>query len=287
MCKCHVAPATRKSAFPWPDCGNARTWRFWMLLLICAIWMMTACTDRQAASVATAEQDAQQRYLSIRSALHKNGTSIDYDTLIEVYREMVSSPVPIPDLNQLLGTLIEQRNADPRIDQMVLILAAHFLGNSKYPISNAEGLFQCILEQNEERISHWMLAYVADAIGNYREDLPGGDALVDRVQALQQRLDSHADDEKEYFGTHFLPPPKSPTIIDHLAGISDRRARQRERSAFYMLVMYQIPENAVVTAFKYIKTNGIPGTGEIPQYPLASLIENWHNLPVEIKQPNP
>jgi hypothetical protein len=248
------------------------------MLLLGTGWLLTACAGGAAGPVAPAMQEAQQ-HLSLRSALAKDGESIDYDTLMDVYRKMVSSPAPIPQMEELLRELIDQRNADPRIDQMVLILAAHAIGNSQFPIPDVEALFERILDQEADRISYWVLAFVADAIGNYPLDLSGGDALVDRVQAWQSRLEGEAALEKEYFGTHFMPPPKSRTIQTHLAGISDQGTRQRERNAYYTLIMNDFSESQIVAAYDYLMHHGLPGSGEIPKYPLASLVGNWHLLP--------
>jgi hypothetical protein len=255
------------------------------LLLICAAWLLPACTPRPTALPTPAEREARQVSLAIRLALAEDGKSIDYDTAMDVHRQIVSSPAPIPQVEELLREMIEQRNADPRIDQIVLILAAHAIGASQFPVPDAQRLFERILEQDAERINHWVLAFVADAIGNYPVDLPGGDALVDRVEAWQSRLDGESALEKEYFGRHFLPPPKSRTIRTHLAGITDQAARQRERNAYYMLVHRNIPEGTIVAAVDYLGRHGLPGSGEIPPYPLASLVENWHLLPEEMKQP--
>jgi hypothetical protein len=248
------------------------------LLLLSIGWLLTACGGGSAVPVVPAAQEAPQPHLAIRLALAKDGAFIDYDTLMAVYREMVSSPAPIPHLEELLREMIDQRNSDPRVDQMVLILAAHAIGNSQFSIPDVQALFERILDQDADRISHWVLAFVADAIGNYPIDLPGGDALVDRVQAWQVRLESEPDVAKEYFGTHFMPPPKSRTIQTHLAGISDQRARQRERNAYYALIMNNFSENQIVAAFNYLMREGLPGSGEIPSYPLASLVGNWHLL---------
>ena len=258
-----------------------------LALLLCSTVGVTACTRETIPPVPTAEQELQIRYRSIHAALEKDGTQIDYDTLVEVYQKMVSSPEPIPHSEELLHLLIDQRNPDPRIDQMVLILAAQVMGKSQFPIPDDQALFERILNQDAERISHWVLMYVGDAIGNYRVDLPGGDALVDRIEQWQAHIDSTDIADKEYFGAHFLPPPKSPTIMNHLAGIQDQRTRQRERNVYYMMIMNNLSEDAIVAAFKYITTHGIPGSGKIPQDPLTAIWENWQRLPDEAKTPRP
>jgi hypothetical protein len=261
--------------------------RYFGMLLLYAVWFLPACAGGSAKSLTPAAEEARQAYQSINLALAKDHRYIDYDTLMEVYREMRSSPAPIPRLEELLREMIDRRNADPRIDQMVLILAAHAMGNSQFPIPDVQALFEQILEQDAERISHWVLVFVAEAIGEYPIDLPGGDALVDRVQEWQARLDSEDHGEKEYFGTHFLPPPKSRTIQTHIARITEQRARQRERRAYYMLINGNISEDAIVAAFNFLDRHGVPGSGEIPRYPLVFMMENWHLLPDEIKQQQP
>jgi hypothetical protein len=54
-----------------------------------------------------------------------------------------------------------------------------------------------------------------------------------------------------------------------------------------MLIMNHLSEDSIVAAFDYLKTHGVPGSGEIPLYPLAAMIENWPRLPPELKQPRP
>jgi hypothetical protein len=249
------------------------------ILLICIFWFLASCGGGPAVPVAPAAREEQQTYMAIRQALAKDGGSIDYDTLMDVYRKMASSPVPIPHMEELLREMIDQRSTAPRIDQMVLIIAAHVIGNSQFPIPDAQALFERILDQDADRISYWVLTFVAEAIGKYPVDLPGGDLLVNRVQAWQARLDNEGDVEKEHFGTHFLPPPESQLIQAHLAGITDQRVRQLERNAYYGLIKNDIPESTIVAAFGYLMRRGLPGSGEIPPYPLAALVRNWQFLP--------
>jgi hypothetical protein len=255
----------------------------WTKFLFLLILLTPGCAGRSAAPLLTADLMGLQSRQFILAEIDKDAQVIDYDTLMAVYHEIISSPVTIPDVGKLLGMLIDQRNADPRVDQMVLIFTARALGQSSYPIPEAQGLFEKILNQDSGRINHWVLSFVADAIGSYQVDLPDGDALMDRVQMLEARLNASADDEKEYFGHHFMPPPKSRTIIDHLAGIADRRARQLERNAYYTLLTDYESEDKIVAAFDYIKNRGMPGTNEVPLYPLASLVRNRHHLPEGLK----
>ena len=255
----------------------------WVKILILLGLLPIGCAGRSDTPLSPADLRGLQSHQFILAEIDKDADVIDYDTLMVVYHEIISSPVPIPDVGKLLGMLIDQRNAEPRVDQMVLIFAARALGQSSYPIPDAQGLFERILNQDSDRINHWVLSFVADAIESYLVDLPDGDALMDRVQMLHARLDASADDEKEYFGHHFMPPPKSRTIIDHLAGIPDRRARQSERNAYYMLLTDYKSEDKIVAAFDYIKNHGMSGTSEVPQYPLASLVRNGHRLPDGLK----
>jgi hypothetical protein len=247
------------------------------------IWAAAGCSGRSNGPP-DAEQEGRRRYAQIEAALDKDGSSIDYDTLLAVYREMVSSPFPIPQADVLLGKLIDQRNADPRVDQMVLILAAQAIAEGGHPIADAQALFERILApEAEERLSHWVLAHVADAVGTYPIDLPGGDALVDRMELLQQRLLARPTGDREYFGSHFLPPPKSRAIVDHLDSIGERLDRQRERTAYYMLLTAYGSEERIVAAFTYIQTGGLPDSSETKRYPLSRLVFEKHRLPAELQ----
>jgi hypothetical protein len=80
-----------------------------MAAMICSIWMVAGCAERPGAPAMASEQEEQQISRTVRAALQKDAGSIDYDTLIAVYKELASAKVPIPDVSRLLRTLI--RNA--------------------------------------------------------------------------------------------------------------------------------------------------------------------------------
>ena len=185
---------------------------------------------------------------------------MDHDTLMQVYTRITTSSRAVDRIEHLLGQLIRQRNPDPRIDQMILIFAARLMGQSTAVIPDAGVLFESILRQ-EERLNEWVIAFVAEAIADYPHDLADGDRLVDLMQERLTRIRSRDRSEEEYFGFHFLPPPKSHQIRTYLAGIPERRRREMERIRYYMLVQAGIAEADILGAFTYLKTHGAPDDG--------------------------
>ena len=73
---------------------------------------------------------------TLNDRIESGGDQIDYDTLMQVYQTMIETPYQIAHMDRLLTSLINKRNANPRVDQMILILSAKVLGQSKYPITN-------------------------------------------------------------------------------------------------------------------------------------------------------
>lgn len=126
-------------------------------------------------------QPGWETYIAIRDSLQDQGENIDFDTLVNTCRTMVQTQHEIPHLDRLLISLINKRNANPGIDQMILILAAKTIGSSKFTVPDARGIFEMILAK-DDRLSEWVLAFVAEAIGDYTEDIPEGDKLVDLVE---------------------------------------------------------------------------------------------------------
>lgn len=192
--------------------------------------------------------------------LDQAGSTIDYDTLMQIYETIGRSPGPVASLDQVLERLIQKRNPNPRIDQMILIFSAKIIGERATPIANVRDLFMAILQQ-ESRLNEWVIAFVADGITTYPFDLADGDALVDFMEAQLARIKSKDRSDEEYFGYHFLPPPKSPFIRDYVDGIADRHLRQQERHRYYLLIVNQMDDAAIESAMRIIEQSGLPGSG--------------------------
>ncbi len=192
--------------------------------------------------------------------LDQAGSTIDYDTLMQIYETIGRSPRPVASLDRVLERLIYKRNPNPRIDQMILIFSAKIIGERTTPIANAQDLFVAILQQ-ESRLNEWVIAFVADGITTYPFDLVGGDALVDFMESQLAKVKSKDRSDEEYFGYHFLPPPKSPFIRDYIDGIAERHLRQQERHRYYLLIVNQMDEAAIESAMRIIEQSGLPGSG--------------------------
>jgi hypothetical protein len=241
--------------------------------------MAFACAKAPVAHQPSVEDlEARQVYEQARSELAGVVGDIDYDTLISVYETLAGTEVAVPHVDELLFDLLAKRNKDSRLDQMIVIFCADIIGRSRYPIARVSELFDTILQMDDDRIDNWVLIFVADALGRYPIDLPDGDRLADLVEArVQQAAQSH-DPSKERFGQHFLPPPKSRLIIHHIEAIEDQERREKERDAYYWLVLRQHTEDKIEAGLNYLKIHGRPETGEKCPLPLLFLTHHWDTV---------
>lgn len=240
-----------------------------------------ACTTRSIPSSshqAGAGEADLVAYREIKASLDKDDAVIDYDTLMGVYKAMILSPRPIAHTDRLLWQLINEHNEDPRIDQMVLILAARIMGSSRYSIPGAQKLFESILDQ-DERINYWVLSHVAESVGDYAFGLPQGDQLADAIEAELSRLISEDRSGQEDFGRHFLPPPKSDFIRNYINEIVEQADRQSERSCYYALIRNHLTEEQIVSASKYLQTHGGPDSGERCPLLMRCILRSLDRLP--------
>jgi hypothetical protein len=252
----------------------------WAVFILLGWGVLAACTHGRTGMDETRidqQSKAQKTYLLLDDALPRDQETIDYDTLMKIHHTICEAEGPIPHLDDILGRLIAKTNPNPRVDNMILIVAAAAIGDSQYPIENASRLFESLLDQ-DPRLNSWVLAYVADALGKYPVDLPDGDHLAD---VLEEKVDYHvrqSHTSREFFGYHFLPPPKSDYIRDYLAGISDKRIRVSERNCYYLMVGHGLTEDQVETALRQIRELGLPETGEKTDRPMKALIRHWNQF---------
>lgn len=262
--------------------------KIFSILIMLAMSVLYACSQVKQTTDGTnpeTKKTGYQTYLSLQTELEACSENIDYDTLMQVYRTMVQSQHRIPHMDQLLYGLINKRNNNPRVDQMVLIFSARVIGNSKFQIPHAYDIFEAILRQDNNRINDWVLSFVAAGIGRYAFDMPKGDKLVDFLEQRQDQIDaSTAPDSKEFFGYHFLPPPRNAYIIAYLECIEKQRLREFERAHYYALIQNDITENEIETALQRIRKNGMPGTGKPSRQPLKYLLANMNSLFPEVKK---
>lgn len=235
----------------------------------------------ESSSGLTLNKRGDEIYVQLLDILENTGDTIDYYTLMHVYYAIGSSQGNIPNIDHLIRLLINKRNDDPRIDQMILIFAALAIENSKYPIPYVSELFRLLLEENESRLTEWVICFVASAIGKYPFDIPDGDKLAD---LLEQRLDFIVSKtkKKEYFGFHFLPPPKSAAIRSYLAGIKEQRTRETERFFYYSLILNNLPETQIETILRKIQLDGDPETGKPCLLPMKYIFNNIDKLNANI-----
>lgn len=219
-----------------------------------------------------------QTYLSISHVLENKGNAIEYDTLMLVHNSIVQSKHPIPHIDQILTSLINKRNDNPRVDQMILIFSALAIGDSKFPIPNVYEKFESILKK-DDRINEWIISFVAASIGKYPFDIQNGDNLVDFLEEkLTQATAKKKAVPQESFGFHFLPPPKSGYIIAYISGIQEQLKREIERTSYYSLIQNGFTEAEIEIALKRIRKHGIPETGETCPLPMKYIRLNMNSV---------
>jgi hypothetical protein len=200
-------------------------------------------------------------YATLNDRIESGGDQIDYDTLMQVYQTMIETPHEIAHMDRSLTSLINKRNANPRVDQMILILSAKVLGQSKHPITDIYAIFESILSK-DDRLSQWVLVFVSEAIGDYGQVIPEGDKLADLAESKTAMLASRSGPRKENFGSHFLPPPKGDYIRSYISGIQSRVLREAERNHYYLLISAGYAESEIESALRRLRAGGMPSAGQ-------------------------
>jgi hypothetical protein len=247
-----------------------------MLSVLLVTLILSGCAANQKATVTAQSAGNEQGlkiYYSIKEALDNNSDSIDYDTLLWIYKEMSPNQPPVPHSGELLSALIRKKNDNPRIDSMILIFATQTIGNSQAAIDGVYGLFETMLTM-DHRLNTWVLYYIGDAIGDYPYNIHNGDRLADLIELkVSHHITGHPL-AKEFFGYHFMPPPKGEYIPNYIAGIQDQQTRVLERICYYNLIFNQWTEAQIGKALKQLQTRGIPETGEKTLRPLKYLVQH-------------
>jgi hypothetical protein len=246
---------------------------------LCGLVLISCASNaREGEPPALPDTAGHRAYMELRDLLAAGGDRIDYDTLMRVYLTAAHTRDEIPHIDRVLASLIQKRNDNPRIDQMILIFAAKILGESKYPVNGAAGLFDSILSQ-DDRINVWVIAFVAGAIGDYPVDMPEGDRLMDLLESKLDKMASVRGTPKEFFGFHFLPPPGSDVVRSYLAGIEDMGLRQRERSYYYQLIAKGYTEARIVKALTILQAETSSASGAPPAAMMKYLFSNQGRIP--------
>ena len=217
-------------------------------------------------------------YIDLMDKIENFDHTIDYDTLIYIKNSISCHNSQIPHKDRLLKSLIYKRNNNPRVDQMILIFSAQIIGESKVVVPDASEIFKAILRMDDNRINEWVIAHLAAAIGDYSFDLPDGDHLADMLEAKLAKVISSSQNKKEYFGFHFMPPPKSDFIRLYISEIKEQKARETERTAYYGLILNNADEIKIESAVKYIKKYGNIKTGEEITYPMKYILFNTETV---------
>ena len=216
-------------------------------------------------------------FTTLSDLLASGGDQIDYDTLLQVYQTMITAPCEIAHMDRLMTSLIRKRNPNPRIDQMILIFSAKLLGRSNYPVPDVYVIFESIIA-DDDRLSHWVMAFVAEAIEDYRAGIPEGDKLMDLVEKKIVMLSSTIEPRKEYFGFHFLPPPRGDYIRSYIRGIQSRNIRESERNHYYLLISAGYTESDIEAALRRLLSRGIPTGGSKSTAYLKHLSQNREQI---------
>lgn len=241
--------------------------------------LLIGCTPaNEAVRDASCASDDKDMSFRLHKMLAQSGPTIDYDTLMHLYDSITGVPCPISHVDQLLGALIDKRNDNPRIDQMILIFAAKAIGASRYRIPNVSLVLMNIMNQRE-RINEWVIAFVAEAIEKYPFDIANGDELMDHLEEVLRQVRSRTGPAKEYFGYHFLPPPKSSYIRDYISGIADMRSRVKERICYYELIGNGMTEATIESFLRTAQMNGMSDSGTVTVKPMEYLRRQQEHIP--------
>ncbi len=259
-----------------------------LLLVITTGFFLCSCTAGQhkiEEPASQAEYSGHKTFHRIRINLEKCGEIIDYDTLMHTYNSLVQSQHQIPHIDKLLILLMNKRNSNPRIDQMILILSSKIIGSSKFHIPYVYDVFESILKMDNNRLNEWVFSFVAASIGRYPFEIPNGDRLVDFLEIRREQTVSFSmKHPKEFYGFHFMPPPQNPYIRSYIGNIKERRTRELERMNYYSLKRYNISDDKIEIALKRIQKEGVPKTGDKSSFPLEYLILNMNSILSEMEK---
>ncbi len=253
--------------------------RLSFIIITALVWHSCAvASDVKHNSASAYNEKPPAVYFDLMAELETSGQIIDYDTLVYIKKTISHHNQQIKRKDRLIKSLIYKRNKNPRIDQMILIFAAQIIRESKVVVPDASEIFKAILKMDDNRINAWVIAYVADAIGKYAFELPDGNHLADMLEAKLDQVTSSGQSRKEYFGFHFLPPPKSDFIRMYIAKIKQQKDRESERTAYYGLIRNKINEIKIESAVKYIQKYGSPCKGEKITWPMQYLLLNTESV---------
>lgn len=248
--------------------------------------LLIGCTSANEAvrSPCSASDDRGPSF-RLHEMLTQSGPTIDYDTLMHLYDSITGVQCPIFHADRLLDALIEKRNDNPRLDQMILIFAAKAISASRYRIPNVSSVLMSIMNQRE-RINEWVIAFVAEAIEKYPFDIANGDELMNHLEETLRQVRSQTGPLKEYFGYHFLPPPKSSYIRDYISGIADMRTREKERNCYYVLIGNGMTEVSIEASLRTLQLNGMSDSETVSVNPLEYLLRQQGYIPLQRAVPS-
>jgi hypothetical protein len=129
-----------------------------------------------------------------------------------------------------------------------------------------------------ERINEWVIAFVAEAIEKYPFDITNGDDLMDHLEETLRQVRSRPGPAEEYFGYHFLPPPKSSHIRDYISSIADMRIREKERICYYELIGNGMTEATIEASLRTVQLNGMIDSHTEPVKPMEYLLRQQRHL---------
>ena len=216
-------------------------------------------------------------YIRLKAVLAQSGETLDYDAVMDIHRTLHNADGPVPQRDDIIRSLMAKRNPNPRVDNIILIVAAQAIGDSPHPINRVEALFQTLLDQ-DHRLNLWVLAYISDALAKYPVDLPHGDQLADVLEQKVAGFHARSRSETEFFGYHFLPPPKGDLIRRYLEEIKDTQKRVAERISYYTLVGNGLTEDAIATAFRRLDTQARKEGRDGIDRPLKYLLQHWNDF---------
>ncbi len=226
--------------------------KFFLLLIAILLPFMPIALPEQA--IGNEKTVTDQTYRDIMLLLDKGDNFLSYNDLIKIYETITSSEDHIPGMEKILLRLMEERNEDPRVDQMILIFTAKLIGSSKQEIANVSDLFEALIVS--KRANLWTVSFTAKALGDYFIDIKNGEHLADMIERkIESLIEKGRSSTDEFYGYHFLPPPDTEYIKNIISRPEEQKRRELTRYYYYMLRL-QYSEEQIKNYLLFLDKHG-------------------------------
>ncbi len=227
---------------------------------------------------ALAELDGEAIYAKVAHILENEQSNLNYYSLVSVFNMLsnAGAVTSISHLDKLLWMLMECRNEDLRVDRMVLIITSMIIGKSQQEINDISKLFEALIDN--PRTTVWVMAYIADALGDYDYEVVDYDRLIDKLEKkLDFLIKQETDNPGEYYGDHFMEPPQTDYVKNYINNLDSPEKRKSARINYYLL-RQNYSEEQIKSCLIYLQKNGDLESGAPVEYRLRYLYRNIERL---------